>query len=71
MKRLRLISIAGVIVPALVLLISQTQGANAQTKFLGNIWRTGTEPLNFMRYWDQVTPENSGKWASIEPNRTR
>lgn len=39
----------------------------ATGRFLGNIVDNGTE--NFSRYWNQVTPENSGKWESIEPRR--
>jgi len=35
-------------------------------KFLGNIWRGNTEPARFGEYWDQVTPENAGKWGSVE-----
>ena len=38
-------------------------------KFLGNLADVST--LNFTRYWNQVTPENSGKWASVEPTRDR
>lgn len=34
-------------------------------KFLGNIFRGYTEPPKFAEYWNQVTPENAGKWGSI------
>jgi endo-1,4-beta-xylanase len=37
-------------------------------KFLGNVW----SPLRlegFTRYFDQVTPENAGKWGPMEPVR--
>ncbi len=40
--------------------------ATANGKFLGNIWGGNTEPLNFSKYWNQVTPENAGKWGSVE-----
>ena len=36
-------------------------------KFLGNI--VDSSNLNFAKYWNQVTPENSGKWQSVEPSR--
>jgi len=38
-------------------------------KFLGNIHYQGRTPLDFAQYWNQVTPENGGKWASCEQNR--
>ncbi len=41
----------------------------AQGKFLGNIYYEGKEPANFSAYWNQVTPENAGKWASVEQER--
>ena len=50
----------------LSLLLSQSaQGAS----WIGNIWHEGSEPLDFSTYWRQVTPENSGKWASCEQTR--
>jgi endo-1,4-beta-xylanase len=44
--------------------------ASAQAKYLGNIYQSST-PLKFATYWNQVTPENSGKWGSVEQNRDR
>lgn len=38
-------------------------------KFLGNVFRGFLEPRDFRRYWNQVTPENAGKWESVEPAR--
>ena len=35
-------------------------------KFLGNITQRGQIPSNFTTYWDQIVPENEGKWGSIE-----
>jgi endo-1,4-beta-xylanase len=40
----------------------------AKTKFLGNII-AGSVPSNFATYWNQVTPENSTKWGSVEGSR--
>ncbi len=46
--------------------------ALAQTgeKFLGNIY-TGQPDTLFGRYWTQVTPENAGKWESVEYTRDK
>ena len=39
----------------------------AQTKYLGNIAKHGLSlPASFDTYWDQITPENSGKWGLVE-----
>ena len=35
-------------------------------KFLGNITQRGQIPSNFITYWDQIVPENEGKWGSVE-----
>jgi len=43
--------------------------ANGQEKFLGSAWSPGNASLNFGNYWNQVTPENAGKWASAEGTR--
>jgi endo-1,4-beta-xylanase len=48
--------------------VSGIKTATAQDKYLGNIYQY-TTPLKFSAYWDQVTPENSGKWGSVEPSR--
>src|SRR5690606_34987453 len=33
-------------------------------KFLGNVWST-SQRTNWLDHWNQVTPENEGKWASV------
>jgi endo-1,4-beta-xylanase len=43
--------------------------ATGQDKFLGSAWSPGNASLNFGAYWNQVTPENGGKWASAEGTR--
>ncbi len=48
--------------------LAQAQIANGKTKFLGNII-AGNPPANFNTYWNQVSPENAGKWGSVEPVR--
>jgi len=46
-----------------------TGGAPSLGKFVGNI-TTGnsvdTGGMKFSKYWDQITPENSGKWGSVQ-----
>lgn len=37
-------------------------------KFLGNVIANSV-PTNFATYWNQVTPENSTKWGSVESSR--
>lgn len=44
--------------------------ADGKSKFLGNII-AGNVPSNFTQYWNQVTPENSGKWGSVESTRNQ
>lgn len=40
--------------------------------FVGNVWKSGeVDDRNFATYWNQVTPENAGKWANVEPRRDR
>lgn len=50
-------------------LSGQTQPiAAGKPKFLGNIYSSG-QVSQFLNYWNQVTPENAGKWGSAEPTR--
>ncbi|HKO48718.1 MAG TPA: endo-1,4-beta-xylanase [Polyangiaceae bacterium] len=48
-------------------------GAPPLGKFIGNI-TTGnsvdTGGMKFAKYWDQITPENSGKWGSVQSSAT-
>jgi endo-1,4-beta-xylanase len=57
---------------ALVLLLFVPLQSGAQTspggKFVGNILG-GSIPENFSVYWNQVTPENAGKWGAVEGTR--
>ena len=46
----------------------QAQLAENKCKFLGNVI-PGTTPADFKNYWNQVTPENAGKWGSVEATR--
>ncbi|AEI43558.1 endo-1,4-beta-xylanase [Paenibacillus mucilaginosus] len=51
-------------------LIPSADAGLARSKFLGNII-AGSVPSNFATYWNQVTPENSTKWGSVEATRNR
>ena len=42
--------------------------AKDHEKFLGNIVDYSI-PAYFDLYWNQITPENSGKWGSVEPQQ--
>jgi endo-1,4-beta-xylanase len=42
--------------------------AAGKPKFLGNIIRSNVN-ANFSTYWNQVTPENGGKWGTVEATR--
>ena len=35
-------------------------------KFVGNIDTSGSIRSDFSKYWDQFTPENAGKWGSVQ-----
>ncbi len=42
--------------------------ARDKPKFLGNVYSPAQAP-RFAEYWNQVTPENAGKWGSVESTR--
>jgi endo-1,4-beta-xylanase len=42
--------------------------ATGQAKFLGDAY-SGPQAQSFTAYWNQVTPENAGKWGSVEGTR--
>ncbi|MCB0743431.1 MAG: endo-1,4-beta-xylanase [Ignavibacteriae bacterium] len=42
--------------------------AEGKNKFLGCAY-SGVQAVNFDNYWNQVTPENGGKWGSVESSR--
>lgn len=42
--------------------------ARDKPKFLGNVFSVNQVP-RFEEYWNQVTPENAGKWGSVEGTR--
>lgn len=46
----------------------QAQIAKGKNKWLGNVYSSSQVEL-FTSYWNQVTPENAGKWGSVEGTR--
>lgn len=46
----------------------ETPIAEGQEKYLGNIY-SASQVQNFTAYWNQVAPENAGKWGSVEATR--
>ena len=44
------------------------QLAEDKCRFLGNII-SNSVPTDFSVYWNQVTPENGGKWGSVESTK--
>lgn len=42
--------------------------ATGQAKFLGSA-HSPSQSVNFAAYWNKVTPENAGKWGSVEGTR--
>ncbi|HEX7476586.1 MAG TPA: endo-1,4-beta-xylanase [Polyangiales bacterium] len=56
--------------------MSTDAGADASAggtpvKFCGNITTAGKVRSDFADYWDQITPENEGKWGSVEGVRNQ
>lgn len=43
---------------------SYCQIAKGQSRFIGNVIGTYI-PSDFAKYWNQVTPENAGKWGNV------
>jgi endo-1,4-beta-xylanase len=69
MIRAQLLAV-GLSLVALVMLPThvEAQIAAGKSKFLGSIINSSV-PSNFSTYWNQVTPENAGKWGSVEGTR--
>jgi endo-1,4-beta-xylanase len=64
-QRILLIILVSAMVPTSWI---HAQLGEAECKFLGNII-AGSVPSDYSSYWNQVTPENSGKWGSVESTR--
>lgn len=48
---------------------SSSSSSAPARKFVGNITTSGAVRSDFTQYWDQITPENEGKWGSVEGTR--
>jgi endo-1,4-beta-xylanase len=48
-----------------------TGGATSGTKFVGNITTRGQVRSDFATYWNQISPENEGKWGSVEGTKDK
>lgn len=42
--------------------------ADGKPKFLGGV-HSSAQAVNLLAYWNQITPENAGKWGSVEATR--
>jgi len=54
----------------LYVLLASSSLAQGYDKFLGNIFNGNPDPL-FEKYWNQITPENAGKWGLVEASRDK
>ena len=48
---------------------SSSTSAAAGKKFVGNISTAGRIRSDFATFWNQFTPENEGKWGSVQPTQ--
>ena len=69
--RLRGAAIFAAVLAVMSLLVSAPAEAGMATgsKFVGNVINGPSAPATFASYWNQVTPENDGKWGSVEATR--
>jgi GH35 family endo-1,4-beta-xylanase len=44
-------------------------GGQLPAFFVGNITTNGNVRSDFIQYWNQITPENEGKWGQVEATR--
>jgi endo-1,4-beta-xylanase len=71
MKRLAARILPSLLVGVLVIAsVTQAQPAKGAKKFLGNICGNSVRS-DFGTYWNQISPENAGKWGSVEATRDR
>lgn len=62
-------TLVGVVFLSLLCVVAaKAQIAKDECKFLGNVIAENV-PADFKTYWNQVTPENGGKWGTVEGTR--
>ncbi len=49
--------------------VTRVGSSGGTSKFVGNITTNGQVRSDLIKYWNQITPENEGKWGSVEPQR--
>jgi len=69
-KNVRLTRYIVLLITVLYLLPAAAELADGQGKFLGNIV-SDRVPANYSKYWNQITPENAGKWYNVELAQNR
>ncbi|MGA9407722.1 MAG: endo-1,4-beta-xylanase [Bacteroidota bacterium] len=66
-------TILGLVISLIFLTATQSFSqplASGKSKFVGNIIHNGYSiHSDFSNYWNQVTPENAGKWGSVEQSQ--
>lgn len=58
----------GLVVMGLMAKSQEKPIADGMEKFLGNVY-SSSQLSGYETYWNQVTPENAGKWGSVERTR--
>ena len=67
-RRSILVPLIGILLVVIQQSYSQPFAA-AKSKWLGNVYGNNAPQANWDTYWNQVTPENAGKWLYCEGNR--
>jgi endo-1,4-beta-xylanase len=70
MKKTNTIVLAALAALLPVLVAQAEPIATGQPKFLGSAY-SPSQAKDFTAYWNKVTPENAGKWGSVEATRDR
>ncbi len=66
--KIRIISLVASALVALTLQAQAAPLASGQPKFLGNVY-SKAQAADFADYWNKLSPENAGKWGSVEAVR--
>jgi endo-1,4-beta-xylanase len=68
-NKTKIVIYAAIIFVLLIPIQAGAQLAAGKSKFLGNIIASSV-PANYSKYWNQITPENSSKWGSVQSSQT-